>query len=94
MKFDNILSKAKDVFEVAYRKADDAISVKKQKFDIASLENKMSKDFEALGRICFEEMKNGVLSENEEAKKLLESINEKQAQIEEIKKEIAKAKSK
>ena len=46
MKFDNILSKAKDVFEVAYRKADDAISVKKQKFDIASLENKMSKDFE------------------------------------------------
>ena len=94
MKFDNILSKAKDVFEVAYRKADDAISVKKQKFDIASLENKMSKDFEALGRICFEEMNNGVLSGNEEAKKLLEAINEKQAQIEEIKKEIAKAKSK
>lgn len=94
MKFDNILSKAKDVFEVAYRKADDAISVKKQKFDIASLENKMSKDFEALGRICFEEMKNGALCNNEEAKKLSEAIGEKQAQVEEIRRDILKAKAK
>ena len=94
MKFDNILSKAKDVFETAYKKADDAISVQKQKFDIAGIENKLSKDFEALGRLCFEEMKNGAYSENEEFCKTAESINLKLAQIEELRYEINKAKAK
>lgn len=94
MKFDNILSKAKDVFESAYRKADDVISVKKQKLDIVSLENKISKDYEALGKLYFEEKNKNAFCENEDAKKLIEEINAKKAQIEEIKKEIQKTKAK
>lgn len=94
MKFDNILSKAKDVFETAYKRADDAISVQKQKFDIAGLENKLSKDYEALGRLCYEEMKKGAFNDNKEFAEIADNIKLKKSQIEEIKKEINKTKTK
>lgn len=94
MNFDNILNKAKDVFETAYKKADDALSVQKQKYDVSSLENKLSKDYETLGRLCFEEMKNGAFAENEAFLSVAEVIKTKTEQIEELKKEILKAKNK
>ncbi len=94
MNFDNILVKAKEVFETAYKKADDVVSAQKQKFDISSLEAKLSKDFEALGRIYFEAVCKEQNPEGEEAEKLIKAIAEKTAQIEEMKKEVFKSKNK
>lgn len=94
MNLDNILVKAKEVFETAYKKADDVVSVQKQKFDVSALENKLNKDFEQLGRICYDEMKNGAFSDNEKFKSAFDEIASKSAQIEEMKKEILKAKNK
>ncbi len=94
MNFDNILNKAKDVFETAYKKADDALAVQKQKFDVSSLENKLSKDFENLGRLCFEEMKKGAFSDNAAFCSALQEIKAKTAQIEELRSDILKAKNK
>lgn len=94
MNFDNILNKAKDVFETAYKRADGAISVQKQKFDISSLENKLAKDYEALGKLCFNEMQKGAFADNSQFIKLSEEINIKTTQIEELKKEILRVKYK
>ncbi|MBQ5910885.1 MAG: zinc ribbon domain-containing protein [Clostridia bacterium] len=94
MNFDNILNKAKDVFETAYKKADDAFSVQKQKFDVAGLENKLSKDYEALGKLCFEEMQKGAFSDNAAFLNIAEEIKVKTIQIEELQKDILKAKNK
>lgn len=94
MNFDNILNKAKDVFETAYKKADDAISVQKQKFDIAGLENKLAKDYEILGKLCFVEMQKGAFGDNEAFLNVAEEIKAKTAQIEELQKDVLKAKNK
>lgn len=94
MNFDNILNKAKDVFETAYKKADDALSVQKQKFDVSSLENKLAKDYENLGKLCFEEMQKGAFSDNNAFCAVAEEIKYKSAQIDELKNDILKAKNK
>ena len=85
--FENAMNKAKDVFDVACKKTGEVIETGKQKLDIATLENKLSKDFEALGRIYFELIKE---SDDLEFKiaNLKASISEKQAQISKIKEEM------
>ena len=85
--FENAMNKAKDVFDVACKKTGEVIETGKQKLDIATLENKISKDFEALGRIYFELIKE---SDDLEFKiaNLKASISEKQAQISKIKEEM------
>ena len=94
MNLDNILVKAKDVFETAYKKADDVVSIQKQKFDVSSLENKLNKDFETLGRLCYEEMQKGAFSDAQAFKTVFDEISSKSAQIEEMKNCILKAKNK
>ena len=94
MNLDNIFSKAKEVFETAYKKADDVVTVQKQKFDISSMENKLSKDFEELGRLCFEEMKKGAFADNQAFCDKAEEITLKCNQIDEMKKEVFRAKNK
>lgn len=94
MKFDNILNKAKDVFEKAYKKADNVILVQKQKIDAAGLENKLSKDYETLGKLCFEEMQKGAFCDNKELCRVADIIKNKKAQIDEIRREVQKNKSK
>jgi hypothetical protein len=94
MNLDNILVKAKEVFETAYKKADDVVTVQKQKFDVSSLENKLCKDYEELGKLCYAQMQNGAFNDNTEFKNIFDEIQSKNAQIEEMKKEILKAKNK
>lgn len=94
MNLDNILVKAKEVFETAYKKADDVVSAQKQKFDISSLESKRSKDFEALGRLCFEALSKNEMPDTNQTGPLVAAITEKTAQIEEMKKDVLKAKNK
>lgn len=94
MNLDNIFVKAKEVFETAYKKTGDAVSVGKQRLDIASLENKLNKSYEILGKVCYDEVSHGGSFDAEAAKPIFEDIAEKRKQIEEMKKEIARNKNK
>lgn len=91
--FDNAVSKAKEAFDVAYKKTNEVVSTQKQKFDAASVANKRDKDFEALGRLCFENLKDSEV-EDEKIKALIAEIKLKNEQIEEINREINESKNK
>ena len=92
--FDNeIFDKAKEVFDVACKKTGDALSASKQRFDIATMENRLEKAYTALGKECFKSIcENG--TENETLKAAVEEIKEKIAAIDEAKKELAEIKNK
>ncbi len=92
--FDNeIFDKAKEVFDVARKKTGDAISAGKQRFDIAAMENRLEKAYNALGKACYKEIcEKGI--ENEEIKAAVADITAKIGEIEEAKKELAQLKSK
>ena len=94
MSIDNILSKAKEVFETAYKKADGAIATQKQKFDISAMESKLNKDFENLGRLCYDMIVNGKEEKKEALNFSVQEITAKIDQIEEMKQEVLKAKNK
>lgn len=49
--------KAKDLFFVAKQKTEDAVNVGKQKIDIATYENKLTKLYAALGKNTFDILK-------------------------------------
>ena len=92
--FDNeIFDKAKEVFDVACKKTGDAISAGKQRFDIAAMENRLEKAYNALGKECFKAIcENG--TENETLKAAVEEIKDKIAEIEQAKKDLAEIKNK
>lgn len=90
---DDAVTKAKEAFDVAYKKTNEVVTTQKQKFDIASLEAKRTKDFEALGRFYYSELQ-GTEIENEEAARLVAAIDEKNAKIDELRKEINNIKNK
>ena len=69
--------KAKDAFDVVAKKTGEVWSVQKVKFNIASVNSQLSKDFETLGRICFEAF------DSDEAKLDEESVAELKASIKE-----------
>ena len=54
---DTAIDKAKEVFDVACKKTGEAVSVSKQRFDIASMEAKREKAYAKLGKACYKEMK-------------------------------------
>lgn len=85
--FDETIDKVKEVAEVVGKKTNEVVSVQKLKFNISSLENKISKDYEVLGKLYYEAIANGE-SASEDAMEIVGSIEGKTARIEEIKKEI------
>ncbi len=87
--FEDAVNKAKDIFDVACKKTEEAVNVGKQNLNIATLENKMSKDFEKLGKIYYELIKETEALEGETAA-LREAIKEKQEKIAQIKEELKK----
>ncbi len=91
--FDNALNKAKEVIDVAYKKTEEVVATEKQRFDIASLNSKIDKDYKALGELYFKLYKN---SEDvpEEAKPIFADIKDKLLKISELKEEISEAKNK
>ena len=90
---DNALEKAKEVFDVARTKTTEVVSTQKQKFDVVSLENKRSKDFEQLGIFYFDMIKDEEI-EDAQISFLVNSIKEKNKQISDLKAEINNAKNK
>ena len=87
--FENAVNKAKDVFGVVATKTGEVVTTGKQKLDIATLENKLAKDFERLGRAYFETIKDNDDIDDKFAN-IKESIVEKQTQISKIKEEMGK----
>lgn len=59
MSIDNILERAKEVFETAYKKTGTAV---RQRLDVSSLERELTKKYEQIGRLYV------ALSENGEEK--------------------------
>lgn len=91
--FDNAIEKAKEVFDVARKKTNDVVSTGKQKFDVATLESKRSKDFESLGKLYYDLIKDTQI-EDLKIKAIVDNINDKNEKIEEINKEINNIKNK
>lgn len=90
---DNAINKAKEVVDIAYKKTEEVVLTEKQRFDIASLNSKIDKDYKALGEIFYKHYKD---SEDipEDAKAIMNSINEKILKIKELKEEIGETKNK
>lgn len=90
---DDMLSKAKDAIDVASKKTGEVVNTQKQKFDIASLESKRSKDFAVLGEIYYNKIKDGEC-DDENISELVLAIKEKSDKIDKLKAEINSAKNK
>ncbi|MBQ9977721.1 MAG: zinc ribbon domain-containing protein [Clostridia bacterium] len=94
MNFDDIANKAKETFEDVYKKAETVVNVQKQKIDVYSLESKLSKSYEILGKLCYDAIKNDEPFDAESVKPVTDDIAEKIALIEATKEEILKTKNK
>lgn len=94
MNLENIFEKAKDAFESAYKKTGDVVNIQKQKLDVTSLESKLAKSFEMLGKVCYDSIERGDTFDPETAKPITDDIAEKLVQIKDLRKEILKAKNK
>ncbi|MBE6749780.1 MAG: zinc-ribbon domain-containing protein [Ruminococcaceae bacterium] len=90
---DNAVEKAKDFFEVACKKTNEVVTTQKQKFDVASEKAKRAKDFEKLGEIYYELIKDDENVDNQ-TRELVNSITEKNEKINSINEEINAAKNK
>lgn len=91
--FDEAVAKAKAAIDVACKKTNEAVTVQKQHFDISSLEAKRAKDFEALGRLYYDEIRN-TSPENEKIAELKSAIDAKNEKIEELRRELNDIKNK
>lgn len=90
---EDAVSKAKEVFDVACQKTGDVVNTSKQKFEIANLENKRKKDFEVLGRLYFEKIKDSV-SPDDSIGDLVLSIKQKTEKIDKLKADLSSSKDK
>ena len=90
---DDAITKTKEVFDVACKKTDEIVTVEKQRFNIASLKTKREKDYTALGKIYFELLKDDCDSASEEAIDLVDSIIQKNEEIERLTDEIQNIKN-
>lgn len=80
---DDAVNKTKEVFDVVSKKTGEVINTGKIKYEISSLKAKAQKDYEKLGMIFYEQLKEeeGL---SEEIAAIMEDINEKQEKIEEL----------
>lgn len=91
--FDDAVNKAKEALDVACKKTNEVVTTQKQRFDIASLEAKRTRDFEALGRYYYAEIKDAEITD-EKAAELVTAINAKTEKIEALRREINNIKNK
>lgn len=90
---DNAVTKAKEAIDVACKKTNEVVNTQKQKFDIATLENKRAKDFELLGMIYYESLKE-CGAEDKKINAIVSEINAKNEKIKKLKEEINSVKNK
>lgn len=92
--FDEAINRAKEAFDIACKKTNEVVHIGKQKFDIASIENKRAKDYEALGVIYFDLIKDNENIGDLTVKALVEEIKAKTKKIAELKEELNASKFK
>lgn len=85
--FENAMDKARETMDVATAKANEVITVQKQKFEIANLKNKRNKDFELLGKLYFKKLK-GVETDDEAIDLVVNEITDKTREIKRLRTEI------
>ena len=86
MNLDNIFSKAKEVFETAYKKTGNVVAAGKHKLDVTALEVKLAKDYELLGRLYYNAASEQKELRSKKAENLIAEIAKKEKQIEDMKK--------
>ena len=91
--FDDAVNKAKEAIDVACKKTNEVVTVQKQKFDISALESKIAKDFQVLGEIYYNKIKDSA-ADDENVSELVLSIKEKSDKIDKLKAEINSVKNK
>lgn len=91
--FDEALEKAKVALDVAQKKTSEIVSVGKQKYDIASLENTLSKLYSKLGKKSFMYFSKEETN-NTEIKEIVSQIKEQIEKIEEANAELSRLKNK
>ena len=94
MSLDNIFEKAKDIFEAAYRKTENVVSHQKQKLDVQSLESKLNKNYETLGKAYYGMLNSGEDFDSEALKPILDEIKENLLAVNAAKEELMKYQNK
>ena len=90
--FDNAFDKAKNAFEVAYKKTGEVLSAEKIKFGISSLKTKREKLYAKLGKNYFDSLTE-TASLSDENKALYDEIVEINTKIEDLSNELNFVKS-
>lgn len=85
--FEDTVVKAKDVFDVAAKKTNEIVEVQKLKINLSKVNSELSKDFETLGRLAFENITESD-EIKEEYKPIVESIKESMKKIDDIQAQI------
>lgn len=90
---DDAINKTKEVFDVAYKKTGEVVTIEKQKYNISALKSKREKDYADLGRIYFELVKDST-DLNDETRNLVDAIIEKNEEIARLNQDIQNIKNK
>lgn len=90
--FEDAVVKAKGAFDVAAKKTNEVVSIQKIRIKISQANSEMSKDFETLGRLFYENVKESG-EEVTEYKEIIEAIDQKKNEINELQKEMDAQKS-
>jgi len=88
---DDTIVKAKETFDVVAKKSTEMIEVQKIRYQISSLNSKISKQFELLGKITYDAEKNEAGDEKRK-KTVMTDIDAKFAELEELEDRLSAAK--
>ena len=88
---DNVINKAKELYDVTSEKVGDVIDISKLKLKISQLETKNTKDFETLGRMYYASVKDGDM-DADEFDAVVEQIDSRNEQIKQYNADIDKQK--
>lgn len=86
--FEDTICKAKEIIDMAGKKTGEIVNVQKLKVNIATVNSQISKDYEAIGRLCYEQL-SGEIDNADAIAEIAKGIDEKYEQIEELRMQIA-----
>ena len=83
----------KDTIDAVCKKTGEVVNIQKMKYNIASMQSKLSKDYETLGRLCIDNVLSGA-ELSSEAKAVAEEILKRKEEIKAAKVELYRAQGK
>lgn len=89
---EDAIIKTKEAFDIACKKTDEVVSVEKLKFNISTIKKNREKEYVELGKIYFEKIKDST-ELNEDEQKIVNGIIKKNAEIEDLNREISNYKN-